>query len=176
MADQTIKKFRTPLSSLPPLSAETEGYSLRYRIVSSDKNRTSHWSPVYLIQPDFTFNSGTIVFHKAGNIATIVWDSVEITKIYDGDTYSIRKALEYDIWVRWDRGGGDGDWLYKERIETTSLSVPIPNTWTIDGVIQPTQPNRLSVEVYLKGYPIERADGPVGTPFLKVYVLANQTV
>jgi hypothetical protein len=34
----------------------------------------------------------------------------------------------------------------------------------------------MSIEVYLTGYPIERADGAAGTPFLKVYRLLNQTV
>ena len=177
MANQEIiKKFTTPITDLPPISAETQGYSVRYRIISADKNRTSHWSPVYLIEPGFTFVPGTIAFNKAGSVASIVWDAVEITKVEGVDTYSIRKALEYDLWVRWDRGGNNGDWLYKERIETTSLSLPIPATWTINGVVQPTTPNRMSVEIYLKGNPIERADGPVGTPFLKVYLLTNETV
>ena len=54
--------------------------------------------------------------------------------------------------------------------------MPIPNTWTINGVVQPTNPNRMSIEIYLKGDPIERGDGAVGTPFLKVYVLTNETV
>ena len=173
---ETIKKFITPNSSLPPINVDTEGYSLRYRIVSSDRNRTSHWSPVYLLIPGYTFETGDIVFNKAGSIASIVWDAVEITKIEDATVYSIGKELEYDFWVRWDRGGGDGDWLYKERIATTSLSLPVPSTWTINGVVQGTSPNRMSVEIYLKGEPVERADGPVGTPFLKVYVLTNETV
>jgi len=173
---QTIKKFITPVTNLPAINANTEGYSVRYRVVSSDKNRTSHWSPVYLLTPAFTFVPGTIAFHKAGSIASIVWDAVEVTKVEGANTYSITKTHEYDIWVRWDRGAGNGDWLYKERIDTTSLSLPIPNTWTINGVVQGTTPNRMSVEIYLKGEPIERADGPVGTPFLKVYVLTNETV
>lgn len=176
MASETIKKFITSISNMPPINSDTEGYSVRYRVVSSDKNRTSHWSPVYLLQPGYTFVPGSIVFNKAGSIATVVWDSVEITKVYEGSTYSITKNHEYDIWVRWDRGGGNGDWLYKERIDTTSLSIPIPNTWTINGVVQPNNPNRMSIEIYLKGDPIERADGAVGTPFLKVYILTNQTV
>ena len=176
MANEVIKKFTTSISNMPAISAVTEGYSVRYRIISSDRNRTSHWSPVYLVQPDYTFVPGSIVFNKAGSIATIVWDSVEVTRSYSGTTYSITKSHEYDIWVRWDRGGNNGDWLYKERIDTTSLALPIPNTWTIDGVVQPTNPNRMSVEIYLKGEPIERADGAPGTPFLKVYRLLNETV
>jgi len=106
---ETVKKFITPIENLPALSTETQGYSVRYRIVSSDKNRTSHWSPVYLLQPGFTFVTGDIQFYKAGSIASIVWDSVEVTKVVNAKTYSITKTHEYDIWVRWDRGGGDGD-------------------------------------------------------------------
>ena len=176
MADEAVKKFTVPLSDLPPISSENEGYSVRYRFISADRNRNSHWSPLYLIVPDFTYVPGDIYFNKAGSIAQIVWDAVEITKVVDATTYPISKALEYDVWVRWDRGSEDGDWLYKERIQTTSLSLPIPSTWTIDGVIQGTAPNRLSIEIYLKGYPIERSNGPAGTPFLKVYRLLNETV
>ena len=175
MANETIKKFRLSTTDLPPISSVTEGYSLRYRIVSSDNNRTSHWSPIYLVLPDYTFLSGNIEFHKAGNIASLVWDSVTLNKV-DGDkTYFIRKELQYDVWVRWDRGD-NGDWLYKERLSTTSLSIPVPSTYTIGGVVQPSAPNRMSIEVYLPGYPIERSDGAAGTPFLKVYRLLNQTV
>jgi hypothetical protein len=173
---EVVKKFTTTITDLPPIGSLTEGYSIRYRIVSSDKNRTSHWSPVYLVQPDFTLVPGTIAFNKAGSIASVVWDAVEITKTVGAQTYSITKGHEYDIWVRWDRGGNNGDWLYKQRIDSTSLSIPIPATWTINGIVQGTAPNRMSIEVYLKGEPVKRSDGPAGTPFLKVYRLLNETV
>jgi hypothetical protein len=175
-SSEAIKKLIIPVSNLPAINSETQGYSVRYRIISSDKNRTSHWSPVYLLQPGFTFVPGNIEFNKSGSIATIVWDSVEITKVEGPETFSITKNHEYDIWVRWDRGANNGDWLYKERIDTTSLSMPIPTTWTINGVVQPNDPNRMSIEIYLKGDPIQRSNGPVGTPFLKVYRLLNETV
>lgn len=177
MANQEVKKkLKVPNSELPPISSITEGYSLRYRIVSSDRNRISHWSPIYLIEPEYTFGLGNINFSKSGNIANIVWDAVDIKIVSGINTYLIRKAHEYDLWVRWDRGSGDGDWIYKGRIDTSSLSLPIPTEWTINGVVQGTAPNRLSVEVYLKGNPPERANGAVGTPFLKVYILTNETV
>jgi hypothetical protein len=176
MANETIKKFKVPLTDMPPISSITEGYDLRYRVISSDKNRTSHWSPVYLIQPDYTFTPGVIAFNKAGSIASLVWDSVSINKIDGANTYFIRKESQYDFWVRWDRGGSNGDWLYKERLSTTSLSIPVPSTYTVSGVVQPSPPNRMSVEVYLPGYPIQRSDGAAGTPFLKVYRLLNETV
>jgi hypothetical protein len=249
MANETIKKFKTPFSSLPAISSETEGYSLRYRVVSDDKNRVSHWSPIYLIEADYTFVPGTVNFNKAGTIASVVWDSVTVNKVDAGNTYFVKKESQYDFWVRWDRGeskiatitnisassgtitytatntfsignivtiagvvpnqynltnatiatvsgsnftitnaatgtfvsGGEaetqgGDWLYKERLSTTSLSLPIPTTYTINGVVQASAPNRMSIEIYIPGYPITRANGAAGTPFLKVYRLLNQTV
>jgi hypothetical protein len=47
MADANIKKIRILKSSLPPIDHDTEKYNLRYRIISEDRNRTSHWSPIY---------------------------------------------------------------------------------------------------------------------------------
>jgi hypothetical protein len=47
MADANIKKLRVLKSSLPPVDHDTEKYNLRYRVISEDRNRTSHWSPIY---------------------------------------------------------------------------------------------------------------------------------
>jgi hypothetical protein len=249
MVDANIKKVTQSFSEMPPLSSITEGYDIRYRIISEDKNRLSHWSELSLVQPNYTFVPDEVQFSKANSIVSLAWDAVTINKVVDGETYFISKASQYDLWYRWDRGGskiatitnisasagtitytatntfslGDivtitgvvpnqynltnatiatasgsnftianastgtfvsggeaatesGDWLYKERIEGTTVATPIPSTWTIGGVVQGTAPNRLSVEIYLKGNPIARAGGPAGTPFLKVYRLLNQTV
>ena len=77
--------------------------------------------------------------------------------------------------MRWDRSDG-GDWLYKERIQTTSVSYPHASFYTIGGVVQQQPPNRLSIEIYLTGYPVNREDGAPGTPFLKVYRMLNETI
>lgn len=252
MADPGIKQLRIPITDMPPLNSITEGYSVRYRIVSEDKNRFSHWSPVYLIKPEYIFVPGQIGHSGNSTITSVDWDSVVILKTIStvqditnkslnddlatlttesahymnvGDwvtvsgvdstfngTYQInaitantfsyykdnsniastpvtpsgtykknslvRKASEYDVWVKWDRNDG-GDWLYKERITTTSISFPVPNIYTINGAVQPSAPNKVSIEIYLKGYPVERGDGTpldTGTPFLKVYEILNHTV
>jgi len=171
-----IKKTRILKSTLPAIDHDTLKYNARYRLISEDRNRTSHWSPVYLIEPDYTFVPGTINFNKAGTIASIVWDSVTVNKVDGANTYFIKKESQYDFWVRWDQGGGNGDWLYKERLSASSLSLPIPTTYTVNGVVQASPPTRMSVEIYIPGHPIERSDGAAGTPFLKVYRLLNQTV
>lgn len=151
MVDPVIKRVTIKQENLPPIDVHENGYTLRYRVVSEDKNRTSHWSPTSIIQPNYTYVPGSISFNKAGDIASLAWDSVSIQ--INGN--EIRKALEFDIWLQWHRDD-DGDWIYKQRIEGGSISFPIPNIYTIDGVVQGSSPNRLNVEIYLKGTPITR--------------------
>lgn len=159
MADQGIKQIKIDKSDLPDIDVATQGYTFRYRIISEDKNRTSHWSPIQTLLPGYTFVPGQIHFSKAGEIATIAWNSVEIKK----DGVLVKEADGYDIWVRWDRDDS-GDWEYRSRIGTTSLSLIVPATYKKSGVVQASAPNKLSVEIYLKGTPIARTSS-----FLRVY-------
>ncbi len=252
MADANIKKYRIPASDMPAISSIDQGFSARFRVVSEDRNRTSHWSPIYLVTPGYTLVPGKINFNSSGQVASFTWDSVIILKdvktvtdinnksltsdiatlttdsahymsvgdwvtvesvdsTFNGtykisattaNTFSyykdhanvtssavspkgtykknayIRDALEYDIWVRWDRNDG-GDWIYKERIEGSTISLPHAAFYTINGAVQPSVPNRVSIEIYLIGQPIERGNGvplATSTPFLKVYQLLNQTI
>lgn len=151
MADQGIKKVTILNSSLPTFNNEFNGYALRYRIISEDKNRTSHWSQQIRLEPNYSYVVGNVSVSKQGSIASIVWDPVTI-KIGDN---LIRRASEYDIWVKWGRSG-QGDWIYKERVTTTSISLVIPSTYTVDGVVQAQTPNELTTEIFLKGVPISR--------------------
>jgi hypothetical protein len=252
MADPNIKKYRIPASDMPAISSIDEGYSVRFRVVSEDRNRTSHWSPIYLIAPDYTLVPEDINYSSSGQVASFTWDSVIILKnvktvtdinnksltsdiarlttdsahymsvgdwvtvenvdsTFNGtykisavtyNTFSyykdsgnvastvvspkgtykknayIKDALQYDLWIRWDRSDS-GDWIYKERIQGSNISFPHPTFYTINGAVQPSAPNRISIEVYLIGQPIERGDGvplATSTPFLKVYQLLNQTI
>ena len=159
MSNEVIKKARILENNLPAINSITEGYEVRYRIISEDKNRTSHWSPIFLVKPQFTYVPGTIHHSKAGDVSTVAWNSVEIKK---GSTL-IKEALSYDVWVKWDRGDS-GDWAYRSRVETSSISLITPSTYTKNGIVQVSPPNRLSVEIYLKGFPISR-----DTTFLRVY-------
>lgn len=51
MADQGTKKVTVLKNTLPPINAEEEKYIVRYRIISEDRNRISHWSPQFAISP-----------------------------------------------------------------------------------------------------------------------------
>jgi hypothetical protein len=151
MANEVIKKVKVEQDSLPTLSSLTEKYDVRYRIVSEDKNRTSHWSPIVTIDPQYVYVSGNISIVSSG-ITTVAWDTVTI-KI---GTQIIRQAKDYDVWVKWSRAAGNGDWNYVQRISGNSISLVHPSTFYINGVDQAQAPNRITVEVYLKGEPITR--------------------
>lgn len=166
MADRGIKKAKVPQLSLPDIVSTLEGYLVRYRIVSEDRNRTSHWSPIFLVKPEYTFISGQTSLSKSASHVDIIWDPVTIEK----NNNFIKKAKEYDLWLKWDKGDG-GDWVYEERIEGTSTSVIIPQTYFINGIDQLSKPNQLTIEIFLKGRPITR-----DATFLKVYTIGPESV
>ena len=64
MVDANIKKVTQSFSEMPPLNSITEGYDIRYRIISEDKNRLSHWSELSIVQPNYTFVPDEIQFSK----------------------------------------------------------------------------------------------------------------
>ena len=166
MATENIKKVTIKQADLPPLMVEKEGYVFRYRIISDDKNRRSHWSPIKTIKPEFTFVSNTIHHAKTGEVSNIVWDAVVIKK----GTKTISQADRYDVWLRWDKADS-GDWIYHGTVNGNNLSLAKPSTYTINDVDQLTAPNKLSIEVYLKGSPVTRLSS-----FLRVYQGGPYTV
>ena len=47
MSDKNIKKSIIKKEDLPPFSGQTGKTILRYRIISEDRNRSSHWSKIH---------------------------------------------------------------------------------------------------------------------------------
>lgn len=47
MADANIKKVTIAKSDLPSIIGTDFTYNVRYRVLSEDKNRSSHWSQIY---------------------------------------------------------------------------------------------------------------------------------
>jgi uncharacterized protein (DUF2141 family) len=88
MADANIKKTRILKSALPPIDHDTLKYNTRYRIISEDRNRTSHWSPIYNSDGvDLVITGGAV--SRAGNVITAVWE--------DQNDFP-----EYDVFVKFD--------------------------------------------------------------------------
>ena len=93
MARRTQQKATVPFEDLPPvvkLSDESYGHLVRYRIVTEDLKKVSHWSPVYSVpieEPDDVSGEVSLV----GNTIQITWEDI-----------ALRPA--YDIFVKFDDG------------------------------------------------------------------------
>lgn len=175
-----LQKTIVPLSTLPPLTliGDKLGYYTRYRIVSDDRNKTSHWSPVYAVTNNFDFRrpvdpitnleisqsaiAANIVTASGTRIVTLSWEPVTA---YINDN-PITKALGYDIWLKWYSNTYDGDWFYEERITQTSLSLTRPTSFNLTNpstgeVVPHTGTNRLQVEIYARQTIPKRSTGPL---------------
>lgn len=75
------KILRIPKNDLPPVESDNV-YSVRFRVVSEDKNRTSHWSPVFVIESTTPVAvSGEVVV--SGPIVIAAWEDEEDRPQYD---------------------------------------------------------------------------------------------
>ena len=82
MADSNIKKLKIPKSSIPPIDHDTSKYNIRYRIISEDKNRVSHWSPIYNSEgQNIIVTSGALSITET--IITAVWGDENNHPAYD---------------------------------------------------------------------------------------------
>lgn len=88
MAD-ILRKVTISSETLPPVGANNK-YYFRFRMVSEDGNRASHWSPV-LVTPgiDRSSVSGNGAISQIGNIVMSTWQ-------YDA------QMPGYDIFVKFD--------------------------------------------------------------------------
>jgi hypothetical protein len=76
-----IKKVTVVKQSLPPVGDNNEFY-VRYRVVSDDKNRTSHWSQLYELESlNVEEAVGTVAV--ASDVATTVWEDPQENPEYD---------------------------------------------------------------------------------------------
>jgi hypothetical protein len=152
MADSGIKNITVFNEDLPIINAKINGYAVRYRIVSEDKNRVSHWSPTYYLNAGYSYVAGQdpeIV--KNQNSLSVIWDSVEVKK---GESL-IGKIRDYEVWVRWGKSS-EGDWVYQGKSSANSFFTMVPQTYFYNGVDQEEKPNKFSIEIYLESSPVSR--------------------
>ena len=113
-------------------------YDFRYRVVSEDKNRFSHWAPVVrFTMPNVTTPfpytaSNRFSIAKSGNpeVITAVWS-------FPGDTDNpsdfekiFRKTTSFDVWIRWNNNNttnlndaGWTPWEFKTTVSANSFPV-----------------------------------------------------
>jgi len=118
MADANIKKTRILKSALPAIDHDTLKYNARYRLISEDRNRTSHWSPIYNSDGvDIVVTSGAV--SKTGDVITAVW----------GDQNDFP---EYDVFVKFD----SNNFFYHGKSKVHSYSFLKTGTTTVRVKVQ----------------------------------------
>jgi hypothetical protein len=127
VAESSTKKVIVKKEDLPAFNGTTQSYTVRYRVVSEDKNRTSHWSPYYSVlkeEPEQVACSVQII----ENSVTMVWKQPT----------SIIK--QYDIYFKLN----GGSWNYIASSTSTQFSTLIDEgVSTIQVAIQlPTYPRK----------------------------------
>ncbi len=130
--DPGIKKVTITKSSLPPVNGINQSYILRYRIVSEDKNRYSHWSPQYVVpaQPIEEINF-SLKIDQSSNTLTLIWEPVA-------------DVTTFDVYTRIDSGA----WNYSSTVSTTTYS----------SLINPAF-NHIEIAVQIPTYPKTRSAG-----------------
>lgn len=142
----------------------TQKFNVRFRIISDNQNNFSYWSPIFQVDPQFIFipgnldTSGSLLMEKHTGYVANIWDSVSICKEVNSVNTLIDQLSEYDFWIQYteDNEENPSDWIYKERINTTSFNQNIPETYTDATGVSGRVPTLLKVEVYRPGRPILR--------------------
>lgn len=119
MADQGIKKAIVLKPSLPAIHGDGQDYLVRYRIVSEDKNRSSHWSPIYSLVVD----SVDLIQYSID----IVINSIDPTKKSLQVIWTPRvDQVTFDIYKKIN----NQSWAYAQTVGTNVWSTIINNTTT----------------------------------------------
>ena len=113
---------------LPPISADDEGYNLRIRLISQDRNRTSFWTPLYTVQSASVTEIPCIVDivnTESGKIVNMTWEDPNHNK-------------QFDIYVSWKMTSGEdfGEWIYKGSTFSNTWSIIDPGAKKVKVAIQ----------------------------------------
>lgn len=127
------KKIVVESGELPPIQFdETSLYrSIRYRVVSDDRNRYSHWSPIYRIN----YPSGTILTGNTNIHAnTFGQDPKTVVVTWNVPQPSAYESLNtFDVFIQWKDNSLtplSPLWQYVATVSAKSFSIAIPNANT----------------------------------------------
>jgi hypothetical protein len=151
----TIKKVIISNDEFPLIQVDDIGlyYAIRYRIVSEDRNRYSHWSPIYRVDmpptsdADLPYDGDTdperIHINSIGsNPKTIIvtWSHPQEGDYNADPDKAILERIftdveSYDVYIRWSLDNSpsveedwDTPWEYFSTISSNTLSILKPST------------------------------------------------
>jgi hypothetical protein len=151
MVDVGIKQVRIPKSEFPFVQlttifnqslnreeVEALHYDFRYRVVSEDKNRFSHWSEIVRYpMPDVTTpfpftDTNRFSISKAGNpeVISAVWSFPGDLENPSNYVKFFRDTTQYDVWIRWNNNNttnledvGWSLWEYSATVSSNNFSI-----------------------------------------------------
>ncbi len=97
------------------------GYTIRYRIVSEDRNRTSHWSPMHTFQKDIPETApplvdGEIIFISERQVSA-TWAETNTNTVYE-------------VFIKWDFEDNylsdTLGWTYVRTVSTPTYNTLVP--------------------------------------------------
>lgn len=98
----------------------TRKESIRYRIVSENKNNFSYWSPIFSVDTGFDFiPANKVAVSRTSTELSASWTPAQIKK----DGLDIAFLPEYDVWTRVALNEAEGDWKYQGRVLGNSLNI-----------------------------------------------------
>jgi hypothetical protein len=118
------------------LTAKNSGlYVVRYRIVSEDRNRASHWSPQYVLAPgSIVDDPGERIVQNqiSGESISVVWELPKNSKNQEKTELG-----EFDVYVAWGYTiAGVGAYEYYATVAGNFASVAIPLDSSGDRIYQ----------------------------------------
>lgn len=124
MSNPIVKKVIIKKQDLPAFNGNLQSYLVRYRIVSEDRNRASHWSPRYKVNvepeidrdldPPEDWIPHSVVASENKQIINIVW------------TPPANLKSDFDLYVKW----GTDDFKYVASMQTSSYTILVPLGYT----------------------------------------------
>jgi hypothetical protein len=125
MSNPVVKKVIIKKQDLPAFSGILQNYLVRYRIVSEDRNRTSHWSPRYKVNVEPEINRDLLPTPEPwiANSAVASADKKIINIVW---TPPANLKSDFDLYVKW----GADDFKYVASMQTSSYTILVPSGYS----------------------------------------------
>ena len=155
MSDLNLKKIVVSAADLPGFGAIDGGYTIRYRIVTEDKNQFSEWSPLYFLPiENESLNSGenaSLFINDPDYVE--VFGTNKVLNIFWNDlsSFGIR---QYDIFVKFN----SDDWKHRTTTGNNNANIGIGTfSGTVDIKVLVQTPQKIYQEdlvLFKTGVPI----------------------
>ena len=147
-----VKKVIISREDLPAVDLDTRSYNVRYRLISEDRNRVSHWSNIYNLEsPIITpITEYAIVVTNADDLVTVTWNLNQVPE-----------TAYFDVWVKWVGNSSESlyPWQYLATITDNQYAMVFPTN-----IPDPTGgtelPKKIRVAIQRPTYPKEKENYP----------------